>query len=65
MCVREWRVWDNRCLLSNLYGDLLVLYLKTQDEARRTYERRNFFRCVKKQVSFILNNKHKKMNQKE
>jgi hypothetical protein len=62
--VCNWKWLDNRCTISSPGKDILEMYLEIQEVARLIYHYRESLINIKKQVSSLLTNEHKKMNKK-
>jgi len=62
--VCNWKWLDNRCTISSPEQDILKMYLEIQEVARLIYCYRDSLKNIKKQVSSLLTNEHKKMNKK-
>jgi hypothetical protein len=62
--VCNWKWLDNRCTISSPGKDILEMYLEIQEVARLIYHYRDSLINIKKHVSSLLTNEHKKMNKK-
>jgi len=62
--VCNWKWLDNRCTISSPGKDILEMYLEIQEVARLIYSYRDSLINIKKHVSSLLTNEHKKMNKK-
>ncbi len=62
--VCNWTWLDNRCTISSPEKDILEMYLEIQEVARLIYHYRDSLINIKKHVSSLLTNEHKKMNKK-
>jgi hypothetical protein len=62
--VCNWKWLDNRCTISSPGKDILEMYLEIQEVARLIYHYRDSLINIKKHISSLLTNEHKKMNKK-
>lgn len=62
--VCNWKWLDNRCTISSPRNDIMEMYLEIQEVARLIYNYRDSLVNIKRYVTSLLTNEHKKMNKK-